>query len=172
MIYIEAGLLAILGVMLTNASVTDIKNGKVSNKTVSVCLGVGALCVAPYYIFFATDCFMSYAINLAIVICISILLYAMGIWGAGDSKLLVTSIILFPARLYCLGNRSIASSFILISIIFIIAFLYVFVDTIYLGIRHHDLLKKTKIYFDCFFSKFSKFYFLKNSIIFHKLFLK
>ena len=144
MIYIEAGLLAILSVMLTNASITDMRNGRISNKTILICLGAGALCAVPYYIFFATDCLVSYGINLAIVICISILLYAMGIWGAGDSKLLVTSIIIFPARLYCLGNRSIASSFLLISIVFIIAFLYVIVDTIYLGVKQHDLFKKAK----------------------------
>ena len=144
MIYIEAGLLAILSVMLANASITDMRNGRISNKTILICLGVGALCAIPYYIFFATDCLLAYGINLVIVICISILLYAMGIWGAGDSKLLVASIVIFPARLYCLGNRSIASSFLLISFVFIIAFLYVVVDTLYLGIKQRDLFKKTK----------------------------
>ena len=144
MIYLESGLLAILSVMLINASITDLSNGRISNKAILGCLGAGLLCAVPYYTFFATDCLLSYGINIAIVICIGVLLYAMGIWGAGDSKLLSAAIIIFPARLYCLGNRSIASSFLLISIVFAIAFVYVIVDTLYLGIKQRDLFQHTK----------------------------
>lgn len=147
MIYLEAGLLAILSIMLINVSVNDLRNGKISNKTILICLGAGMLCIVPYYIFFATDCLLSYGINISVVILISVLLYAMGIWGAGDSKLLLAVIIIFPARLYCLGS-SIASGFLLISIIFIIAFFYVVIDTLYLGIKQRNLFKRMRHSFD------------------------
>ena len=148
MIYLEAGLFAILAVLFLHTSTSDLKSGRISNKSLLVALGVGLLCAICYYVFFATDCLLAYSINGGIAIVISLVLYALGMWGAGDSKLLVTTIILFPARIYCLNNRSMASCFVLIAIIFIISFVYVVIDTVFLGLRRKDLFKIAKLKFD------------------------
>ena len=148
MIYLEASLFAILAVLFLNTSTSDLRSGRIYNRSLLVALGVGLVCAICYYAFFATDCLLAYSINIGIAIVISLILYVLGIWGAGDSKLLLTTIILFPARIYCLNNRSIASTFLLIAIIFIIAFLYVAVDTVFLGIRKKDLFKIPKQKFD------------------------
>ena len=148
MIFLEAYQIAILMVLLVNTALSDLHRGIVSNKSILFALVAGIVSVIPYYAFFATDCLTAYAINLVIGIGVSLLLYAMGIWGAGDSKLLSVTVVLFPARLYCINNRSLASCFLLISMVFIIAFIYVIVDTIVLGIKQKDLFKLPKRKFD------------------------
>lgn len=148
MIFLEAYQIAILMALFVNAALSDLHRGIVSNKSILFALAAGIVSVIPYYAFFATDCLTAYAINLVIGIGVSLLLYAMGIWGAGDSKLLSVTVIVFPARLYCINNRSLASCFLLISIVFIIAFIYVIVDTLVLGIKQKDLFKLPRRKFD------------------------
>lgn len=144
MIFLEAGLLAIIVSLFVSASISDFKSGKITNRSILIALGAGVLCAVPYYAFFATDCLLSYTINNALTLVIGLLLYATGIWGAGDSKLLFVTTLLFPARLYCLGNSSLASCFLLVSLVFIIAFLYIVGDTIYMGIRQRNLFRIQK----------------------------
>lgn len=148
MIFLEAYQIAILMVLFVNVALSDIHRGIVRNKSLLFALVAGIVSVIPYYAFFATDCIIAYVINLVIGIGVSLLLYAMGIWGAGDSKLLSVTVLVFPARLYCINNRSLASCFLLISIVFIIAFIYVIIDTLVLGIKQKDLFKLPKRKFD------------------------
>lgn len=148
MIFLEAFQLAILMILFVNAALSDIRKGIVSNRNILFALAAGLFSVIPYYAFFSTDCLLAYSINVVIAIGISIIFYAMGIWGAGDSKLLSVTVLVFPARLYCLNNKSMAACFLLIMIVFIIAFLYVIVDTIVIGIRRKDLFELSKRHFD------------------------
>ena len=147
MIYLEACMLAILALLFLRTSISDLKSGKIGNKAILAALVPGAACAIPYYAFFAADCLLAYSVNAVFAIIISLILYALGIWGAGDSKLLLTTIILFPTRIYCLSNRSMASCFLLVALIFIIAFVYIVIDTLVLGIKQRDLLRipKTRI---------------------------
>lgn len=166
MIYLEAILVAVLIMLLINTSISDLKSGVVSNKSILVALGVGVPVIVAYYAFFATDCLVSYTVNVGICVGISIILYAMGIWGAGDSKLFSAVIILLPARLYSLSNRSIASCFLMIAAIFIIAFVYVIGETLAVGIKQKDLFKFQRVKTDWvgFFRGFL-FYFLLLSVV-------
>lgn len=148
MIFLEAFQLAVLTALFLNAALSDLRSGIVSNKSILFALGAGALSALPYYAFFASDCLAAYAVNLVIGIGVSLLLHAMGIWGAGDSKLLSVTVLLFPARLYCINSQSLASCFLLIAIVFIIAFIYVVADTLIVGIKQKDLFKLPKRNFD------------------------
>ena len=171
MIFLEAYQIAVLIALFVNAAFSDLRRGIVSNKSILLALGAGMISAIPYYAIFATDCLVSYVINLAIGIGISLLLYAMGIWGAGDSKLLSVTVLIFPARIYCINNRSLASCFLLISMVFIIAFIYVAVDTLIVGIREKNLFKFPKRIFDwkCYLKGFLFFFLmltLFNGILF------
>lgn len=148
MIVLEAFLAAIILLLLFDASFSDLKTGKILNKSILRAVLFGILGIVPYYALFAGDCFMAYGVNNLLAVIISLLLYMAGIWGAGDCKLLCAIIFLFPARLYCLNNRSLASCFLLIALVFISAFIYVFGETLYLGIKRRDLLRHTKISFN------------------------
>ena len=142
MIFLEAFQIAVLIALFVNAALSDIRNGIIGNRSILIALTVGTASVIPYFVFFAGDCFLAYAVNAVIGIGISIALYAMGICGAGDSKLLSVTILLFPARLYCMNGRSLASCFLLISMVFIVAFIFVIADTVVVGIRQKDLFKR------------------------------
>ena len=141
MMILEALLIAILVVLFVDASISDLQYSKISNKSLLFALGIGGLCSVVYYAIFAGDCLLPYCINNGISILISLSLYALGVWGAGDSKLLIVTVLLFPARLYCIGGETVASCFILISIIFIVSYIYVVFDTVYVGIKQRDLFR-------------------------------
>lgn len=171
MIYLEACQFAILTVLFLHTSSSDLKSGKIHNKSILIALVAGLPCAGFYYILFATDCLLAYSINVGLVTLISLILYSSGIWGAGDSKLLVTTILLFPARIYCIGNRSMASCFLLISFIFISSFVYVLFDTLYQGITQKDLfvLPKRNINWKSYAKSFLFFFLLlsiSNAIIY------
>ena len=144
MIYLEAFQLTVLMMLFINTAVSDLRTGTVSNKAILSSLIAGLISAIPYYALFVTDCLPAFAINNAISIVISFLLYVTGIWGAGDSKLLSVTTLVFPARLYCLNGRTLASTFLLISIVFILAFVYVLIDTLVIGIKKKDLFKPSR----------------------------
>ncbi len=148
MIVLEAGLIAILTVLLFHASLTDLKSGTIRNMSIVSALIPGLLCAFCYYLCFAADCLPAYAVNVALGCGIGVLLYALGIWGAGDSKLLAATILLFPARLYCFGEQSVASCFLLICLIFVTAFFFVAWDTLYLVVRQRERLRKPRLRID------------------------
>ena len=141
MIFLEAALAAIMLLLLISASVSDLKTGKIPNRSILIAFAFGVWGIVPYYAIFAGDCLPAYAVNNLLSILISLMLYASGAWGAGDCKLLCATVFLLPARLYCLHNRSMASCFFLIALIFIAALLYIMGETIYLGIRRKDLIR-------------------------------
>lgn len=165
MILLEATLIANLAVLFVNASISDISNGIIKNRSIIISLLIGIICLIPYYVFFATDCVITYLVNSAICCFISVFLYLLGIWGAGDSKLLITAILCFPARLYCNGKSNIVSGFKMIVIVFTLAFLYLIIETIYLGIKEHNLFSvpKGKISFGKFLQSILFFFLFLNT---------
>ena len=164
MIYLEAFLLAILALLLVNTSISDLRTGRVPNKRILAALGLGMLAAVPYYALFARDCLLSYAVNNVLLFGIGIILYSSGMWGAGDCKLLCTVIALFPARLYCLSNRSIASCFLLILLVFLAAFAYLIGETVYLGIKQKNLfvLREAKVHIFAYLKSFLFFFLFIN----------
>ena len=172
MIYLEAILVAILVMLFVNTSITDLKCGVVRNKSLMIALGFGIPAVIPYYVLFASDCLISYIVNVGICVVISIVLFAMGIWGAGDSKLFSIVVMLIPARMYSLSNRSLASCFLMIALIFIVAFVYVIGETFAVGIKQKDLFKFQKVKIDWkSYTRGFLFYFLLLGIVNTALYL-
>ena len=71
---------------------------------------------------------------------ISIAFYAIHIWAAGDSKLLILTIMLIPTRLYYEGNI-VSATVVLIIMIFSFAFIYTIIESICIGIKEKNLFK-------------------------------
>lgn len=148
MIFLEAALSAVLVLLLTKASISDLKTGKIPNRSILIAVGLGIWGIVPYYAVYATDCLQAYAANNLLSVLVSLILYASGIWGAGDCKLLCAAVFLLPARLYCFHNRSMVSCFSMIALIFLSAFVYVIGETIFLGIRRRDLFQHSRLRID------------------------
>ncbi len=143
MIICEALLLTSLLTLLIISSVTDCKHSIIKNKILLIFLAVGVVVDVVYYIAFCGDCFLPFIINLLLIIVVSSFFYFYQLWAAGDSKLMFVVGILIPGRFYTFWDIGICSAFYIFVIVFAIAFLWVALESIVIGIRDKNLLKLT-----------------------------
>mgnify|MGYP000389282666 CR=1 FL=1 len=144
MIINEAILITLLICMCSYVTVTDIKHGIIQNKVLLVTGIVGMVANSIYYTFWGRAFFLSFILNFLVMMAISITFYALHIWAAGDSKLLMFTTFLIPARIYYNGNNVTATAVIII-FIFATAYLYIIGESIYLGIKEKNLFKINRI---------------------------
>lgn len=140
----EAVLITLLICMCSYVTVTDLKHGIIQNKVLLITGIIGTVANVIYYTFFGRAFFIAFILNLLVMMAISVTFYALHIWAAGDSKLLIFTIFLIPARIYYEGNNVTATVVIMI-IIFSIAYLYIIGESIYLGLKEKNLFKINRI---------------------------
>ena len=107
---------------------TDIRMGVVKNTTLLYSLIAGILINVIYYCFFVRPFWGLYLKNLLIIIVLAVFLFFKHFWGGGDSKLLICLTVLIPGRLYDADEN--VPGLICLIIVFLIAYLYVIVDSI------------------------------------------
>lgn len=144
MVLSEAFLITLLIYTCIFVTVTDIRHGLIQNKVLFVTAMLGLIGNLIYYTIFAKVYVIAFALNLAVMMAISIAFYALHIWAAGDSKLLMLTVFLIPARIYYAGNNVTATVIIMI-IIFSIAYMYIIGESIYLGIKEKNFFKMSVI---------------------------
>lgn len=143
MTLIESLMLAVLFFTCTYVTVTDLKNGIIQNKVVFSAAIVAIVLNVVYFVFFAEEFFIAYLINVGVMSFVSITFYALHIWAAGDSKLLILTIMLIPTRLYYEGNM-VSATVVIIIMIFSFAYIYTVGESIYIGIKEKNLFKIQK----------------------------
>lgn len=150
MIISEICLMAMIGILGIYVAVTDIRRGVIQNKCLllAVILGVGINVV--YYTRFATGFLSVYGYNLLAISILSVLLYGLHFWAAGDSKLLIVITFLFPARFYDTGYQMAVPGIYHMVFIFLLAYFYVLGDSVVQYIKgrefHHSLkIKGTSV---------------------------
>lgn len=136
----EAVLITLLICMCIYVTVTDFKHGIIENKVLLIAGAIGLIANVVYYGFYGRPFLTAFLLNLGVMMAISIAFYALHIWAAGDSKLLMLTIFLIPARVYFQGNDVTATVVIMI-IIFSIAYLYIIGESVYLGIKEKNLFQ-------------------------------
>lgn len=139
----EAVLITLLICMCIYVTATDFKHGIIQNKVLLITGAIGLVANVVYYGFYGRPFLTAFLLNLGVMMAISIAFYALHIWAAGDSKLLMLTIFLIPARVYYQGNDVTATVVIMI-IIFSIAYLYIICESVYLGIKEKNLLQINK----------------------------
>lgn len=131
LVYIQSFIAIILGVI---SAITDLKSKKIYNKNIVVFVIISFF----IYLILCKEIDMiymkSYLINLIISIAISFLFFYFKIWAAGDAKLFLAIIFMIPFELYEVKNNNVFPGMYLLIIIFSIAFIYVFFETLYLWI--------------------------------------
>lgn len=147
MIINEAVLITLLVCMGIYVTITDFKQGIIQNKILLITATIGLLANVVYYALYGRPFLTAFLLNLGVMMAISIAFYALHIWAAGDSKLLMLTIFLIPARIYYQGNDVTATVVIMI-IIFSIAYLYIICESIYLGIKEKNLLQINRLKMD------------------------
>lgn len=141
MIYLEVALLTITIFTCIYATITDFKYGIIKNKSLLMAMIPCVIINIFYYGFFAKEYVKLYLINFSVLALTSILFYAYHIWSAGDSKLLIFTIFGLPARLYLADIQGVAPTLTILILIFSLAFIYVIIESVYLGIKQKDLLE-------------------------------
>lgn len=132
----EIGLILILMLLGIYTAVTDIRYGIIQNKILAAGICAGGILDCIYYGIFATEFLTTFLINVVVVMALAVALYAFYFWAAGDSKLLISVVLLFPARLYDAGGSLKVQALMMIVIIFLIAYLYVVFDSVYQAVRN------------------------------------
>lgn len=131
----ESILMALIAAIGIYATITDIKNGIIQNRALLLVSAFGLVVNVIYFTVFAREFILTYLINLAIVSAFAVALYGFHFWAAGDSKLLICITFLFPARLYDDGLIMYAPGIIVFIYVFLIAYVYIVVDSIVCFIR-------------------------------------
>jgi preflagellin peptidase FlaK len=131
----EAVLMAIITMLGVYVTYTDIKKGLIQNKALLFAFLGGAITNAAYFVFYCRDFFVTYLMNFTVMTFLAIALYGFHFWAAGDSKLLICVNFLFPARLYDSGTFTFAPGINGVIYIFLIAYLYIVIDSIILFVK-------------------------------------
>ena len=130
MLICETLLCMILLVVLPIAARSDLKKGIVSNILILIAGLAGFTIDVIYYLAFAGEYFFPFFMNSFLTAVLSIFFYSQGIWGAGDSKLLILISLCLPGRIFCRDGLWSFPGLLLISIIFTVSFVVVFIDSI------------------------------------------
>ena len=172
MVVLESLLLTILFLSCIYFSYFDIKIGKIQNKYILVLSILSIFLDILYYGVYAHPYLYLFLINGLVMAIISILLYALNLWAAGDSKLLIFILLTIPARFYVTkGSIGIAPAIYVIVIAFILAFIYVSLESIVMSFTKKDF--KYKIDVSHVISFIKSFFFcsiyltLVNSILYY-----
>lgn len=161
MIYIEAIMISLMIYVGIFCAYTDIKQGIIKNKILILALCAAVILNFVYYYIYAKTLFLDFIINLVAISLFSALMYFYNIWSAGDSKMLIVESMLIPIGLYNSSSTISVDSVGIIILIFSIAYIYLFFETLYIGVTEKNLFSisnKRKL------SKDSIFIFLKRYI--------
>ena len=140
--YVQSTIALILGII---ASITDFKDKKIYNKHIIIACIIS---VCTYIYFFKeieTEYIRNSSINFIITLIISLCFYYFRIWAAGDAKLFVAIIFMIPYNVYETQIKNVFPALNLLIIIFSIAFIYIFIETIFLWIKDERKFEKFKI---------------------------
>lgn len=141
MAVVESLLLTTLLFSCGYASYFDIKKGIIPNKLILISAIPVIILDVIYYSVFAREYFKLFVINFVILSVLSVLMYALNLWAAGDSKLLFLIVLAIPGRMYSteVGARLSPALFIVV-LTFSVAFVYVILESAFLIVKN-----KTKI---------------------------
>ncbi|BCN31080.1 prepilin peptidase [Anaeromicropila herbilytica] len=139
--YIRLILLLLVCIII---SFTDIKRGKIQNQTIFFISGIGIVFDLIFYIFVERSLIVLFLSNAISLFLIGIILYAVGIWAGGDSKLLGVVAIIFPAELYWHCNYANCSLLAVLVLAFLSGYLYLFIDSLYFAMKHKKVISVKK----------------------------
>lgn len=121
-------------------SISDVKDGRIYNKTLLEFALPGIILCAIYYGYFARDLFGSFVINFVIIALISLILFYTHSFAGGDCKLTLVMAMLYPANEYLVYGRSEVTLYFVLCLAIIYGYFYLLFFSIY------SLIKgKTKI---------------------------
>lgn len=142
LVYLQSTIALILGVI---SLITDIKHKKIYNKNIIIALIISTICYICLYKRIEVEFILNFTVNLIITAIISFLFYYLKIWAAGDAKLFLSIVYMIPFEIYEVDKLNIFPALNLLIIIFSIAFIYIFFETIFLWIKDKEKFEMLSI---------------------------
>lgn len=106
MIIIETFLVVAFILLGIIASISDVRDGRIYNKTLLGFVLPGIVLCAIYYGYFARDLFWLFVINFGVIALISLILFYTHSFAGGDCKLTLVMAMLYPANEYLVYGKS------------------------------------------------------------------
>jgi len=141
MIVLETCLMFLLFAILVYAAYTDCRTSQIHNKLIIRGILAAVALDIPYYLIFARSYFVSFLLNLLMMTLIAFFFYLYHLWAAGDSKLFFVVALCIPGKLYSFWEIGSVPSFVILILVFSIAFIYVIIESIILGVKNKDLFQ-------------------------------
>lgn len=139
MLIFEALMLTVLVLTCGYVSYTDFRHGIIENRALAVSGAVCCVLNIIYYAVFAREYALPFLFDFIYLTVISIGMYALNLWAAGDSKLLFLVVFAIPGRLYSAGSGAAPAIYIVV-FTFSISFVYVVLESVAMSIRGKEKL--------------------------------
>lgn len=136
MVILEVLLLTIMLCVGICCAWMDFRKGIVPNRWVAVAGGWAVVVQTVYCACFARDFAVSWLLNMGFSDLFALLMYAAGLWAAGDVKLFMVLYACVPGRL--IDGGGLAFSIVPYLYIFVPAMLWIAVDTVWHTLRHEE----------------------------------
>lgn len=157
MYFCESLLIGVLFALGIYVIYTDFSKGIIPNKILLVAMTFGVIINGVYYSVWAQQYISIFLINFFVISAFAVCMYAFHFWAAGDTKLLIVALMLYPARFYHQEKAVIEIDIIIY--IFLIAYIYILADTV------RAILKRDKFYGAINISKSNIIVFFKDYFI-------
>lgn len=141
MIILEIIMIGLAVALCVQSAWTDFHTGQILNKHLIRYIVAGTAANVIYYGFFCQDTLLRTVLNLLVIAAISIGFYAMHVWSAGDSKLLLTIVYLLPGRIFWSHSDTVVPAVYIFMAVFTLGYLYLIGEAICLDIRNHKIQK-------------------------------
>ena len=133
---IEGLLLLVMAVVGALCAVQDIRKSIVPNCWIAAGIMIVAVLQTIDQLLFAREYGAWWLANMAVGDALAILMYAAGLWAAGDAKLFLLMYLCVPSRL--IEPRTLSCAVIPYCFIFIPAVVWLITDSVYLTLRHAE----------------------------------
>ena len=148
---IYGALAVVLGVL---ASKSDLKEGRIYNKTLVVFAIASGLLGIVYYGYYARDLIVIFGINYFMIAVVSLILFYSHSFAGGDCKLVLVMGLLYPANYYFTYGNSMATLVFALGISILYGYLYLLVSSLYGLVSKKNRI--TKQYIKGYFTSFLK----------------
>lgn len=148
------------------AMISDIRHGRLSNRSVLISGAAAIVLDALYYSIFRPDLMASFGITVGIMTGICAVMYILNIWAAGDCKLLFVLSLSYPAGMYFSLNGYSVTLWLSIAAAFLVGFAYIIGESAFTGIREKRVISR-----NAFFARMKNFLVTYATILIYTTFV-
>lgn len=123
-------------------SISDVRDGRIYNKTLLEFVVPGIVLEIIYYGYFARDLFWLFIINFGIIALISLILFYTHSFAGGDCKLTLVMAMLYPANEYLIYGKSEVTLYFALCLAILYGYFYLLFFSIYSLIKGRTRITK------------------------------